>query len=135
MKTMILTIASVLAISAVALAQPPGGGGGRPGGGGGFGGGGRQGGGGGGMMRMYEQLGLTEAQKTKLKSVTDKQREESAALRKKHEEQINAILTPEQRKKMEAARKEMMERFRGMGGPGGPGGGAPGGAKPGGKKG
>lgn len=131
MKTMILTLVSVLAISAVALAQPPGGpGGGRPGGGG-FGGG-RQGGGG--MMRMYDQLGLTEAQKTKLKALTEKQRAESMALRKKHEEQIGAILTPEQRKKLEAARKEMMERFRGMGGPGGPGGGAPGGAKPGGNK-
>jgi Spy/CpxP family protein refolding chaperone len=90
-------------------------------------------------MRMFEQLGLTEAQKTKLKTLTDKQREESAALRKKHNEQIDAILTPEQRKKLEEARKQMMERFRGMGGPGGPGGGpgSPGGpgGKPGGKKG
>lgn len=139
MKTAVISLVAVLVLGTSALAQRPGGGQGGPGGGGQGGpggGGGRQGGG----MRMFEQLGLTEAQKTKMKTLTDKQREESAALRKKHTEQINALLTPEQRKKLEEARKQMMDRFRSMGGPGG---GAPGGAgkpstgaaKPGSKKG
>lgn len=80
---------------------------------------------------MLEQLGLTDAQKTKLKALTEKQRDESMALRKKHMDQISEILTPEQRKKLEEARKKMMGTSRGpMGGPGGPGAGGPGG-KPG----
>ena len=58
-----------------------------------------------------------------------------------HTEQINGLLTPEQKKKLEEARKQMMDRFRGgAGGPGGPGAPAPAGkpagaAKPGTKKG
>jgi Spy/CpxP family protein refolding chaperone len=127
MKATIIALAAFLALATPSLAQRPGGQGG-PGGPGGPGGG-RQGGG----MRMLDQLGLTEAQKTKLKALTEKQREESTALRKKHMEQISELLTPEQKKKLEEARKKAMGTSRG--GPGGPNGAIGGGGKPGGGKG
>ncbi|MGC4043677.1 MAG: hypothetical protein QM758_07705 [Armatimonas sp.] len=121
---------TLTATALVAVAQGPGGpGGGRPGGGGG---GGRMGGGGGrgGGMRMYEQLGLKPEQKTKIEALVKKHREQSMALRKKQTDEIKAILTPEQRKKLDQQMEQMRQRFGGGpggGGPGGPGGGRPGG--------
>ena len=133
----VLALAATLAVAATGLtafAQRPGGGG-PPGGGGGggFGGGGGRGGGG---MRMYEQLGLKPDQKTKIEAMVKKHREAQQALRKKQTDEIKAVLTPEQRKKLDAQMEEMRQRFSGMGGPGGPGGpgggGGPRGGAPGG---
>ena len=115
----VLALAATLAVAATgisALAQRPGGGG-PPGGGGGFGGG--RGGG----MRMYESLGLKPEQKTKIEAMVKKHREAQQALRKKQTDEIMKVLTPEQRKKLEAQMAEMRQRFGGgmMGGPGGGG--------------
>ncbi|MBN9502313.1 MAG: hypothetical protein BGO01_13300 [Armatimonadetes bacterium 55-13] len=116
--------------------------------------GGRQGGPGGpGMQRrmmspedrlkmMSKFLGLTPAQEKKIKPILedsmkkskairedkkmpeDKKREAMKKLRDANNKKIEAILTPEQKKKMEDMRK------RGPGGPGGRGPGGPGGAPP-----
>lgn len=93
---------------------------------------------------MYKDLNLTKDQQEKVKALQDKQREEAEAvrngslsreeqrtkmmeIRKKYNEQINVILTPEQREKLKAKQKEMQEqmekRRNGGGGPGGQGGG------------
>ena len=93
---------------------------------------------------MYKDLNLTKEQQEKVKGIQDKQREEAEAvrnsslsrdeqrtkmmeIRKKYSEQIDAILSAEQREKLKAKQKEMqeqMERRRrdGGGGPGGQGG-------------
>lgn len=89
----IATLLAALALGGACLAQKPGEGRRE---------GGRQGGGV--NRRVLEQLNLTAEQKTRLKAITDKQREETTALRKKHLDQINAILKPEQRKKLEELR-------------------------------
>lgn len=88
------------------------------------------------LEMMRERLGLTDAQVEQLKPILAAEREEVAAKRKelgkdadraavreamqaireKYRPQIEAILTPEQREKVAAARE------RGQGGPGGQGG-------------
>jgi Spy/CpxP family protein refolding chaperone len=93
---------------------------------------------------MFEGLNLTKDQQDKIKVIQDKQREEmqairdnnqlsqdqkreqSQTLRKKYNEQIEALLTAEQKEKYKAKQKEMeeqMQRRRNGGGPGGQGGG------------
>ena len=157
MKNVLLAGVVLALIGGSVLAQGPGGGrpgfgGGMPGGqggpgmrsGGGMMGGGMMGGMGGGqrrnpMARIIEELGLTPDQKKK----ADKVFEDSAAKRKKLDDETKAaiekILTPAQKKKMEDVQKEMRARFQGMmgGGMGRPGmggpGGAPGGAPQGGR--
>lgn len=162
MKNVLLAGVVLALIGGSVLAQGPGGGrpgfgGGMPGGQGGPGmrggmGGGMMGGGGMGggqrrnpMARIIEELGLSADQKKK----ADKVLEDSAAKRKKLDDETKAaiekILTPAQKKKMEDVQKEMRSRFQGMmgggpgmgrpgmGGPGGPGGapqGGRGGKKP-----
>jgi Spy/CpxP family protein refolding chaperone len=114
----VLALAATLAIAATGLtafAQRPGGGGPPGGGGGMMGGGGGRGGG------MYESLGLTAAQKTKIEAMVKKHREASQALRKKQTAEIMKELTPEQRKKMETQMAEMRKRMGGMMGGGGGG--------------
>ncbi|MFY7840742.1 MAG: Spy/CpxP family protein refolding chaperone [Lacibacter sp.] len=92
---------------------------------------------------MFKDLNLTKDQQDKVKAIQDKQREEMETLRngslsrdeqrtkmmdirKKYNEQIEAILTPEQKEKYKAKQKQMqeqMQRRQGGGGPGGQGGG------------
>ena len=93
---------------------------------------------------MYKDLNLTKEQQEKVKVLQDKQREEMEAIRngslsreeqrtkmmdirKKYSEQIEVLLTAEQKEKLKAKQKEMQEemqkRRNGGGGPGGPGGG------------
>ncbi|RXK60944.1 hypothetical protein ESA94_10845 [Lacibacter luteus] len=91
---------------------------------------------------MFKDLNLSKDQQDKVKAIQDKQREEMETLRnsslsreeqrtkmmdirKKYNEQIEAILTPEQKEKYKAKQKEMqeqMQRRQGGGGPGGQGG-------------
>lgn len=99
----------------------------------------------GGMMRgterMLEQLELTDAQKEKIKAITDEAAKQLQALRESQDAQqgslrekfqqirdatmkkIEAVLTPEQRAKLkklqEEAAAQMRERMREQGGPGG----------------
>jgi hypothetical protein len=96
--------------------------------------------------RLKDDLGLTDDQVAKIEKIEDalhaemdkardqegdgepdfaKMREKFDAMRKKMQEQIGAVLTPEQKTKFDAMEKERDERFqgRGPGGPGGPGGG------------
>lgn len=94
---------------------------------------------------LYKDLNLTKEQQEKVKGIQDKQREEAEGvrnnslsreeqrtkmmeIRKKYSDQIDAILTPEQREKLKAKQKEMQEQMEkrrrdGGGGPGGQGGG------------
>ena len=136
MKLMVATAALAL-LTTAALAQGPGqrpGGGGPPGGFGGgrpggmMGGGGM--GGGRGMNRLFEQLNLNDGQKAKLKTIQDDARKKREALDKETMDKVKKVLTPEQAKKLEDLRKQMMSRGPGGmmgGGFGGPGGGRPGG--------
>jgi len=94
---------------------------------------------------MFKDLNLTKEQQDKIKVIQDKQREEMETLRnsslsreeqrtkmmdmrKKYNEDIEAILNPEQKEKYKAKQKEMQEQMQqrrrdGGGGPGGQGGG------------
>lgn len=104
----------------------------------------------GGMMggkRIFEQLNLTAAQKTKMEALREKMRADMKAnfekgakpdaakvkaAMDKYQKEIMAILTPEQQTKYKALLEEMKKK-RGQGGPGGVGAGAKGaGAKKGG---
>lgn len=94
---------------------------------------------------MFKDLNLTKEQQDKIKVIQDKQREEMETLRnsslsreeqrtkmmdmrKKYNEDIEAILTPEQKEKYKAKQKELQDQMQqrrrdGGGGPGGQGGG------------
>ncbi len=94
---------------------------------------------------MFKDLNLTKDQQDKVKAIQDKQRAEMETIRnsslsreeqrtkmmdmrKKYNEEIEAILTPEQKEKYKAKQKEMQEQMQqrrrdGGGGPGGQGGG------------
>jgi periplasmic protein CpxP/Spy len=79
---------------------------------------------------MYKDLNLTKEQQEKVKAIQEKQRTESEAvrnnsaisreqqreqmmeIRKKYSEQIDAILTPEQKEKLKAKQKEMQEQMQ-----------------------
>ena len=92
---------------------------------------------------MFKDLNLTKEQQEKVKAIQDKQREEMETirngslsreeqrskmmeLRKKYNEQIEAVLNAEQKEKYKAKQKEMEEQMQrrrnGGGGPGGQGG-------------
>ena len=94
---------------------------------------------------MFKDLNLTKEQQEKVKVIQDKQRTEMETLRnssssreeqrtkmmdmrKKYNDEIEAILTPEQKEKFKAKQKELQEQMQqrrrdGGGGPGGQGGG------------
>ena len=96
-------------------------------------------------VAMFKDLNLTKEQQDKIKVIQDKQREEMETLRnsslsreeqrtkmmdmrKKYNEDIEAILTPEQKEKYKAKQKELQDQMQqrrrdGGGGPGGQGGG------------
>ena len=79
---------------------------------------------------MYKDLNLTKDQQEKVKAIQDKQRTESEAvrnnsslsreqqreqmmeIRKKYSEQIEALLTAEQKEKLKAKQKEMQEEMQ-----------------------
>ena len=87
---------------------------------------------------LYQELNLTKDQQEKVKVIQDKQREEAQAvrnntaltpeaqreqmgtIRKKYNEQIDLLLTPEQKEKLAKLRKEqqgeMQKRRNGQGG-------------------
>lgn len=92
-----------------------------------------------GGMGFYEKLNLTPAQKTKIEAIfkamrtksealrnqkltEDQRRQKFMALRTETQNKVNAVLTPAQRKQLEAMRKKMMEDWKKNGGKGGPGG-------------
>ena len=90
---------------------------------------------------MYKDLNLAKDQQEKVKAIQEKQREEMETLRnsslsreeqrtkmmdirKKYSEQIEALLTAEQKEKLKAKQKEMQKQMQqrrrdGGGGPGG----------------
>ena len=79
---------------------------------------------------MYKDLNLTKDQQEKVKAIQEKQREEIEAIRnnsslsreeqrskmmdmrKKYSEQIEALLTAEQKEKLKAKQKEMQEQMQ-----------------------
>jgi Spy/CpxP family protein refolding chaperone len=102
-KTIIFLAAAVL-IAGVSLlyaqtGTPPAGGanGGRP-----MGGQWR----GGGLGMFADQLNLTDAQKAEIKTITDKQMAQMTEIQTATTEQINKVLTPEQKAKLEQLRKD-----------------------------
>lgn len=139
-----LILAAVMALATSAFAQNPGPKSGPPKPGAQAGQEGKRPGG----MRMgfgmsdqvLAKLNLTSAQKQKVEALRTKLRAEMEKMRaangpnnrpdrekmravfEKYQKEFMAILTPEQKKKLEAERKAMMEKFRKEGGPGGPGG-------------
>lgn len=143
----LLMLGATLSLSALAQTAPPE----KPGKPGKPGAAGRPGREGRGMMggrrmqQMMADLNLTEAQKAKIKTLTEASTKKRTALMENKtltEEQkrtkmremgkelrdgMDKILTPEQKKKLEEKRKEMRGRFGAPGGPGG-GFGRPGGA-------
>ncbi len=94
---------------------------------------------------MFKDLNLSKDQQEKVKTIMEKQRTEMETLRnsslsreeqrtkmmdmrKKYNDEIEAVLTPEQKEKYKAKQKEMQEQMQqrrrdGGGGPGGQGGG------------
>ncbi|HVL39236.1 MAG TPA: hypothetical protein VM328_07580 [Fimbriimonadaceae bacterium] len=87
---------------------------------------------------IFAKLNLTAAQKTKIQALQKKSQEKMRALMQKpgdrqakrpefqklmkeNHDALMAILTPAQRTKFEALRKEAMEKLRGQRGQGGPG--------------
>ncbi len=94
---------------------------------------------------MFKDLNLTKDQQDKVKAIQEKQRTEMETLRnsslsreeqrtkmmdmrKKYNDEIEAVLTPEQKEKYKAKQKEMQDQMQqrrrdGGGGPGGQGGG------------
>jgi len=88
----------------------------------------------------FAGLNLTEEQRKKIKAIHEEQRKKFKATREETKKKVNAVLTSEQRKKMEEMRKKWQKRRRsrtrphkgqrrpGRGGPGkgGPGKGGPG---------
>ena len=63
------------------------------------------------MEMMMDQLNLTDAQREQIKQIFEAHRGKMQALREDTEKQINAILTPEQRAKMDEMRKKREERW------------------------
>jgi Spy/CpxP family protein refolding chaperone len=81
-------------------------------------------------MEMYKDLNLTKDQEVKVKDIMEKQRaemdtvrnntsltreqqrEQMGTIRKKYNEQIEALLTPEQKEKLKAKQKEMQEEMQ-----------------------
>lgn len=79
---------------------------------------------------MYKDLNLTKDQQEKVKAIQEKQREEMEVIRnnsslsreeqrskmmdmrKKYSEQIEALLTAEQKEKLKAKQKEMQEQMQ-----------------------
>ena len=79
---------------------------------------------------MYKDLNLTKDQQEKVKAIQEKQREEMETIRnnsslsreeqrskmmdmrKKYSEQIEALLTAEQKEKLKAKQKEMQEQMQ-----------------------
>ena len=65
------------------------------------------------MDMMMRQLDLTDAQREQMNKIFEDHRDKMQALREDTEKQINAILTPEQKAKMDemrAKRKKMWEK-------------------------
>lgn len=79
---------------------------------------------------LYQELNLTKDQQDKIKPIQDKQRTEAETvrnnssltreqqrdqmmeIRKKYNEQIDALLTPEQKEKLAKLRKEQQEEMQ-----------------------
>lgn len=79
---------------------------------------------------VYQELNLNKDQQEKVKAIQEKQREEMQTirnnselsqeqqreqmmtLRKKYSEQIEALLTPEQKEKLKVKQKEMQEQMQ-----------------------
>jgi Spy/CpxP family protein refolding chaperone len=64
---------------------------------------------GGGVAAFSDQLNLTDAQKAEIKSITDKQMAKMMEMQTAATDQINKVLTPEQKAKLEQLRKDAQE--------------------------
>lgn len=81
-------------------------------------------------MEIYKDLNLTKDQEVKVKDIMEKQRtemdsvrnntsltreqqrEQMGTIRKKYNEQVEALLTPEQKEKLKEKQKEMQEEMQ-----------------------
>lgn len=64
------------------------------------------------MDRLAEQLGLSDEQQSEIESIIQKQREKQMTLQQETQEQINAVLTDEQRAQLEEMQKQREEEMR-----------------------
>lgn len=64
------------------------------------------------VERLKEKLSLNDAQAAQIKAILDSKKEQMIALKKQTHDQINAVLTPEQRQKYEAMKKEFKEKHK-----------------------
>lgn len=61
-------------------------------------------------VMMFKELELTEAQKVQVKDIKGKQRLETVQLRKKHQEEFQAVLTKDQIQKLDQIKLEKQEK-------------------------
>lgn len=62
------------------------------------------------MARMQQALGLTDEQAAQIKSLREAQRTAMQAARDSHRQQIEALLTPEQKEKFSAMKQKRGKR-------------------------
>ena len=62
------------------------------------------------INRLKEKLSLNDAQVTQVQSILDAKKEKMEAIHKETQDQISAILTPEQKEKFEAMKKKNEEK-------------------------
>lgn len=70
------------------------------------------------MARMQQELGLTDEQVAKVKALREAQRTAMQASREAHHQQIEALLTPEQKEKFSAMKEKRKHRMGKRGGHG-----------------
>ncbi|MDZ7735187.1 MAG: hypothetical protein U5P41_02850 [Gammaproteobacteria bacterium] len=64
------------------------------------------------MDRMAEQLGLTEQQQSEIEAIIEEQQQKQMALRQETQEQIDEVLTDDQRAKLEEIQQQRQEQMR-----------------------
>lgn len=74
------------------------------------------------MARMQQELGLTDEQVAKVKSLREVHKTAMQASREGHHQQIEALLTPEQKEKFSAMKEKRKHRMSKRGGHGRKGG-------------
>ncbi len=65
------------------------------------------------VERLTEKLSLSDAQAAQIKSIFDSKKEKMIALKNETNDQVAAVLTPEQKEKFEAMKKEFKEKRKG----------------------
>ncbi len=62
------------------------------------------------VERLKEKLSLSDSQAAQIKSIFDSKKEKMISLKNETHDQVAAVLTPEQKEKFEAMKKEFKEK-------------------------